>query len=253
MRSIWKGSINFGLVAIPAKLYSGTDDRRVSFHQIHSTCGTRIQMPKWCPKCGKVEAGELRKGYEVGKDQHVILEEQDFASLPLKSLKQIEVLEFVSTEPDPRAHSDSYLLSCEDTGAKAFTLFLRAMEKAGVVGIAKLTYRDREHLCIIRPYQGIMLLQTLHYADEIRDCTELRPREVTVGDKEAELALMLIERMRGELVLSRYHDDYREALERLVEAKINGQPVAATPNSPAPTGDVVDSLLASLGMVGVRA
>jgi DNA end-binding protein Ku len=241
------------MVAIPAKLYTATDDNKVSLHQYHAKCGSRIQMPKWCPVCeSKVEATEIRKGYEISDSQHIILEESDFESLPLKSLKQIEVVEFTDrSRIDIRCFDSCYFLTCEDTGAKAFTLFLKAMEKANIVAIAKLTYREREHLASIRPYDGIMLLNTLHYADELRPYGELKPRAVAVSDNELELALMLIDKMRGDFDLAKYHDDYREALEKLIEAKLTGQvlPVEA---QPAPVSDVADALLKSLQLVGVK-
>ena len=253
MRSIWKGSINFGMVAIPAKLYTATDDRRVSFHQIHAECGSRIQMPKWCPNCQrKLEAHEIKKGYEIAKDSHIILEESDFQSLPLKSLKTIEVVEFVDGHSiDARCYADCYFLTCEDTGAKAFTLFLKAMEQADLVGIAKLTYREREHLSAIMPYNGVMLLQTLHYADELRPYDELKPRTVELSDNDMELAQMLIDRMRATFDLAKYHDDYREALERLIEAKLAGKAIPIVAEK-APVGDVADALLQSLELVGTK-
>jgi len=253
-RSIWKGSINFGMVAIPAKLYTATDDKRVSFHQIHGECGSRIQMPKWCPVCDrKLEAHEIKKGYEISENQHIILEDTDFQSLPLKSLKQIEVIEFVpSSQIDVRAFDSCYFLSCEDTGAKAFTLFLKAMETANLVGIAKLTYREREHLSAVRPYDGIMLLHTLHYADELRPYQDLKPREVALADNELELAQMLIDKMKGEFDLTKYHNDYREALERLIEAKLSGEVITVAPEQ-APVTDVAEALLASLNMAGAKA
>jgi len=252
-RSIWKGSINFGMVAIPAKLYTATDDKRVSFHQIHRDCQSRIQMPKWCPKCERrVEATELVKGYELNKEQYITLEEQDFQSLPLRTLKTIEVVEFTDrSRIDIRCFDTCYFLTCEDTGAKAFTLFLKAMEKANLVAVAKLTYREREHLASIRPYDGVMLLQTLHYADELRPYDELKPRAVSLSEQEMELALMLIDKMRGDFELGKYHDDYREALERLIEAKLAGQVITA-PAEPAPVADVADALLKSLQLVGAK-
>jgi len=253
MRSIWKGSINFGMVAIPAKLFSATDDNRVSLHQYHAECGSRIQMPKWCPNCQrKLEAQEIKKGYELGENQHIILEEQDFQSLPLKSLKTIEVMEFTDrSRIDIRCFDDCYFLTCEDTGAKAFTLFLKAMEKANVVAIAKLTYREREHLASIRPYDGVMLLHTLHYADELRPYEELKPRAVAISDKEMELALMLVDKMRGDFEPGKYHDEYREALEKLIEAKLAGEVITAPAEKP-PVVDVAEALLQSISLVGAK-
>jgi DNA end-binding protein Ku len=255
-RSIWKGSINFGMVAIPAKLFTATDDKRVSFHQYHSECQSRLQMPKWCPVCQrKVETSEIKRGYELSESQHIILEEQDFQSLPLKSLKQIEVVQFVNgAEIDIRAVTDCYFLSCEDVGAKAFTLFLKAMQSANLVAIAKLTYREREHLSVIRAYDGIMLLQTLHYADELRPYDELRPRQVTISDKEMEMALALINTMTGKFDLADYHDDYREALEQLIQAKLNGEVITAPAEiAPVSDGDMVDALMRSIKMASVKA
>ena len=253
MRSIWKGSINFGMVAIPAKLYSSSDSKKVSFHQYHADCGSRIQMPKWCAVCNrKVETTEIKKGYEVSEDQHIILEESDFASLPLKSLKQIEVVEFVDGKDiDLRCYSDCYFLSCEDIGAKAFMLFLSAMQKLNVVGIAKLCYREREHLSVIRAYDSVMLLQTLHYADELRPYDEIKPRQVALSDKELELAQSLVKAMVAEFDLTSYHNEYKEAVERLIEAKLNGE-IITSPEEKAPVSDVADALIKSLEMVGVR-
>jgi len=237
------------MVAIPAKLYTATDNKRVAFHQYHKDCGGRIKMPRTCSECDKaLEAAEIEKGYEISEEQHVILTEQDFQSLPLKSLKQIEVVEFVADNSiDARAVSDSYFLACEDIGAKAFTLFLQAMEAGNLIAIAKLTYREREHLAAIRPYNGIMLLQTLHYADELRAYDELRPGTVSISDKETEMAAALVKSMTAEFDPSQYHNAYREALEKMIEAKLAGK-VIETPAEEAPVSDVADALIASLNL-----
>jgi len=241
-------------VSIPAKLYSATDDSRVNLHQYHAECGSRIKQPKWCPNCErKLEAQEIKKGYELAENQHIIVEEQDFQSLPLKTLKTIEVMEFADrSRIDIRCFDACYFLTCEDVGAKAFTLFLKAMEKANVVAIAKLTYREREHLASIRPYDGVMLLHTLHYADELRPYEELKPRQMELSDKELELALMLVDKMRGDFEFGKYHDDYREALERLIEAKLAGEVITAPAEKP-PVADVAEALLQSINLVDTKA
>jgi len=256
MRSIWNGSINFGMVTIPAKLYTAADDSRVPFHQYHAECNSRIQMPKWCPVCErKVEAAEIKRGYEINATEHIILEEADFLSLPLKSLKQIEVMEFVDgTRIDARAYSGCYFLSCDDAGIKAFTLLLEAMQTVNQVAIAKLTYRDREHLSAIRPYDGIMLLQTLHYASELRPYEELKPRQLAIiSDKEREMALALVKAMTGQFELSTYHDEYREALEQMIEAKLSGGTITIPEVKAAPVSDVADALIQSLKLVEAKA
>lgn len=242
------------MVAIPAKLYSATDDGKVSnIHQYHSECGNRIQMPKWCPVCQKrLETSEIKRGYEISKDQHITLEETDLESLPLRSLKQIEVVQFIDPAGiDVRCYTDCYLLSCEDVGARAFTLFLKVMETANLVAIAKLTYREREHLSAVRPFDGIMLLQTLHYSEELRPYDELKPRQVAISDREMEMAQMLIKAMTGQFDHKAYHNEYKEAFGKLIEAKIAGETIPAQAEK-APVSDVVEALLASLKAVGVE-
>jgi len=254
MRSIWRGAINFGLVSIPSKLYTATDDKRISFHQIHAGCGSRIQMPKWCPRCErKVEAFEISKGYEVSKDNHIILEESDLTSLPLKSVKTIEVVEFIEpTQIDVRAFADCYFLAPQDEGSFSYGLLLTVMEKTNLVAIGKLCYREREHLSSIRPYNGIMLLQTLHYADELRAYDELKPKAIAIGEKELSLALTLVNALKADSFdLSKYEDDYREALERLIEAKLSGRTIAVE-EKPVPVSSVADALIQSLQLVKAK-
>lgn len=257
MRSIWKGNINFGMVSIPAKLYTATEDGRVAFHQYHKGCGGRIKMPRKCFECGKeeLEASEIEKGYEISSTQHIILEEADFQSLPLKSLKQIEVVEFTDVASiDVRAYSSCYFLSCEDAGLKPFILFVKAMEAANLMGIAKLTYREREHLAAIRPYNELMLLHTLHYADELRPYEDLKPRQMAlISEKEQEMAITLVKAMAaGKFELAKYHNDYREALERMIEAKLSGGAIPTAEPGQPPISDVAEALIASLNLKGVK-
>lgn len=253
-RSIWKGAITFGMVAIPAKLYSATEDAKISLHQYHRECGSRISMPKFCPQCQQMlQPDDITKGYEVG-DGYVPLSEQDFQTLPLKSVKTIEVVEFVdASQIDIRCFTKPYFLAADEAGHKAYKLFLMAMEQANLVAVAKLAYREREHLTIIRPFDGVMLLQTLHYADEIRDYQDLRPQEYPISDREQELALSLVRAMStAQFELGKYHDDYRHALEQLIEAKIAGEVLPTAEPQMAPVTDVADALLASLELVGSK-
>jgi len=252
-RSIWKGAITFGMVSIPSKLYSATDDARINLHQYHKSCGSRISMPKYCPNCEQMlDAADITKGYEVGEG-YVPLTEQDFATLPLKSVKQIEVVEFVpDSQLDSRWYEKSYYIGVDGAGHKAYRLLMLAMEQAGMVAVAKLAYREREHLCIIRSHDGVLLLQNLLYADQIRDYADLRPHEYAISDKEMELARALIKAMTvSEFDHSKYHDEYRHALEQLIEAKLAGE-VLPVPDEgqKAPVEDVAAALLASLDMVG---
>jgi len=253
-RSIWKGAVTFGMVSIPSKLYSATDDPRVSLHQYHKDCGSRISMPKYCNTCqAMLQSADITKGYEIGEG-YVPLSEADFQSLPLKSVKTVEVVEFVDvSQIDVRCYDKPYFLGADEAGHKAYKLLLLAMEKANVVAVAKLTYREREHLAIIRPYDGVLLLQTLHYADELRDYSDLRPKEYPISEREVELALSLVKAMSAsQFEYGKYHNEYRHALERLIEAKIAGEVLPVAEEQPAPVADVADALLASLEMVGSK-
>jgi DNA end-binding protein Ku len=250
-RSIWKGAITFGMVAIPSKLYSATEDTDISLHQYHKECGSRISMPKYCGTCQKMlTSADITKGYEVG-DSYVPLSEADFQSLPLKSVKTIEVVEFVDeSQIDIRCYDKPYFLASDEGGYKAYKLFVHAMAESKLVAVAKLCYRERERLALVRPYQGLMLLQTLRYAEELKDFSDLRPMEYPISDKELDLAVSLVKAMAvPQFDLSKYHDEYRQALEKLIEAKIAGEVLPTVEAPPAPVSDVADALLASIKLV----
>jgi len=251
IRSLWKGTISFGMVAIPAKLFTAADDKKVQLHLLHRSCQTRIQLPKWCPSCQqKVEPTDLQRVYEFAKGQYVPLEDADLEKLPLKTLKTVEVVEFVDPKGiDPRAVEKSFFLAPdEEMGGKAFCLLLKAMEATGLCAVAKLARGEREHLALLRPYGKLLLLQTLFYADELRDPGVIPAPEMAVSERELAMALNLVKALRVEkLDLSKFHDDYREAFYTLIEAKIAGKELKAV-EAPVPTGavDLESSLMASI-------
>lgn len=248
-RAMWKGSMGFGMVSVPCKLYSATEEKTIHFNQIHQECQSRIQMPKWCPTCDrKVEAGEIVKGYPVGDDQFVLMEEQDFAALPLKSLKTIDVVAFADASIiDPRHYNKSYFVAPEDAGIKAFSLFVQAMGKVGKVGIAKLGFREKEHLATIRAFGGVILLQTLYYTDELRSVEELKPKQVEVSEREMEMAVTLLNTLAtDDLDMSQFKDEYRDVLLKVIEAKLAGQPITIQAPKEEPTMDLADALMASI-------
>jgi len=249
-RSIWKGAMGFGMVSVPVKLYSATEEKSVHFNQLHKDCNSRIQVPKWCPTCDrKVEQAEIVKGYNVGDDQYVLMDDADFTALPVKSLKTIDVVAFVEGgQIDPRHYNKPYFLAPEDAGTKAFSLFLQAMAQVNMVGICKLGYREREHLATIRAFGGVILLQTLYYADELRNPDEVTPKLVDVSEKEMEMAISLLQTLQvSDPKLGQYEDEYREALMERIQAKLNGTPiVAAEAPTEEPKLDLVDALMASI-------
>lgn len=247
-RSTWKGSIGFGLVNVPVKLFVATEEKKISFNQIHSDCNTRVQMPKWCPTCNrKVGSDEIVKGYAVGRDEYVILNENELPEI--ESTKNIEVIAFIEAdEIDPRYPLKSYFLVPEEAGLKAFALFLKAMVSVNKVAVCKLCMRDKERLATVRVFGQIMLLQTMWWADELRDTGELLQKLPAVSDKEMELASQLISNMvSGDINLGDYNDEYRDAVMSVIQAKVAGEEVPVTQvKTDKPTVDLVGALMASL-------
>jgi len=248
-RPSWKGTIGFGMVSVPVKLYPATEEKAIRFTSIHRKCQTRIQMPRWCPTCnGKVEASELVKGYEVGDKQYVLLEETDFAALPLKSLKSIEVVEFVDgSKIDARHYEKSYFVAPEDAGVKAFSLFLQAMAQVNLVGICKLVRGDKEHLATIRAFGRVILLNTLFYSEELRNAADVQVKLSEVSEREMQMAITLIKTLVSDTVdLTKYHDRYRDALMQVIQAKVSGQPLTVQAPKEEQAVDLFDTLMASI-------
>ena len=248
-RTTWKGGMGFGMVNVPVKLFTAVDEKSIDFHQMHRACGGRIKQSLVCPKCNvTVDRKDLVKGYEVGKDQYVYLEEAELASARLKSLKSIDVLEFVPAGLiDARMCQESYHVVPDEAGVKAFSLFLRAMEKVNMVGIAKLTFKTKEKLCAIRPFGKVILLQTLYYADEVKPTSEVEVKLADVSEREMTLAISLIQSLATDKAdFSKYHDEYREALKAIIQAKLDGKPFLPEVVVEEKQPDLVDALMASL-------
>lgn len=248
MRAIKSFTLGFGMVAIPVRLYGATDNKGEGLlHNIHAECKSRLKQPKFCETCDrKVEADEIVKGYEWQKGEFVTVSAEEMDSIRLESNRNINVDGFVkpSVLEDPRWIKDSYFLSPDEPGAKAFVLFAQAMEAAGVVGISKMSIRDKEQLCAISSFNGVLLLQTLHWADELRDFSEIQVF-ATVTDQEMEMATKLITAMTKDISMSDYKDEYRQALVEMLEAKLEGKSFEA-PTPKKQEADLADALLASL-------
>jgi DNA end-binding protein Ku len=238
-RAIWSGSISFGMVSIPVKLYGATESKDISFNLLHATCGTRLKQLRWCPT-DEVEVpwSETVRGYEYAKDQYVTLTDQDFEQLPLPSRHTIDLSAFVKeAEIDPVYYEKSYYLAPDERAEKPYALLLQAMEKKGLTALATITIRKKEQLCAIRPKDGAIVLETLYYPDEVR-----RPEvdiEGTKGsERELDMAFTLIELLRKPFEPEEYHDHYREALAQLIDAKLEGREVVKAP--PARETKVID-------------
>ena len=243
-RSIWKGVVSFGMVSIPVKLYGATEHKDISFRQLHEECGSKLKQQRFCPACDReVEWGEVVRGYEHSKDQHIVLADEDFEKLPLPSRHTIELAAFVEAkEIDPVFYEKSYYLEPEETGIKPFALLMHALKKKKLTAVAKIAIRNREQLCALRPYNGTLMLETLFYPDEIRVRPGAELPEMKVSDKELTMAFSLIDLMAQKFDPEQYHDDYRAALMEIIEAKLEGAEIV---EAPAPArGKIVDLMTA---------
>ena len=229
-RAIWSGSISFGMVSIPVKLYGATESKDISFHLLHATDGTRLKQLRWCPT-DEVEVpwSETVRGYEYAKDQYVILTDEDFESLPLPSKHTIDLTAFVKeSEIDPVYYEKSYYLSPDERAEKPYALLLKAMQEKELTALATITIRKKEQLCAIRPREGAIMLETLYYPDEVRQ-PEVDLEGSKVNERELEMAFTLIDLLRKPFEPEEYHDHYREALAQLIEAKLEGREVVKSP------------------------
>ncbi|MBE3589697.1 MAG: Ku protein [Firmicutes bacterium] len=232
MRSIWNGALSFGLVHIPVRLFSATEDRDVHFRQLHRADHTPIQYRRHCPACGQdVGPEDIVRGYEYLPGQFVVLEDEDLEQLPLPTQKTMEILDFVRVEEvDPIYFERSYFIAPAEGGARPFALLRAAMERTGRAGLCRVALRAKERLGLVRLYQGrALVLETLHYPDEIRQPEGLEELERLPAPSERELVIaeQLVQSLAVPFQPERYRDRYREALQELIERKVAGQELVA--------------------------
>ncbi|TRY19387.1 Ku protein [Tessaracoccus rhinocerotis] len=247
-RAIWNGSISFGLVTIPVKLYGATDDKDVSFRQVHGEDGGRVRYQRVCEKCGEVlQWGDIAKGFEASDGRMAVLTDEDFSSLPLRTLKTVDVVQFVDeAEIDDAYLQKSYYLEPQNMGQKPYVLLREALAKQDKVAVVKVALRQRESLALIRPKDDLLVMHTMFWPDELRDGEFAKPSdEVTVSDAELEMANLLIKQLEGSFDPEQYTDSYREAITEVVEAKLAGAPIPEAAGEEEGAGEVVD-LMATL-------
>jgi DNA end-binding protein Ku len=247
MQAIWKGTISFGMVTIPIKVYSATQEKDISFRQVHTEDGGRIRYRRVCEKDGQeVPYSDIGKGYELPDGRMMVLSSEDFAQLPLPSAKSIEVLEFVPIdEVDPLYFAKAYYLAADGVGAKPYVLLRDALTKTRQCALVKVAIRTRETLALLREKEGALVLQTMLWPDEVRSSEFAVPDpEVTVRDQERAMAEAYIATLEAEFDPTRYHSEYREALEELVEAKASGLEPALPQEEAPDSGEVVDLVAA---------
>jgi DNA end-binding protein Ku len=249
VRAIWKGAVSFGLVSIPVKLFSATEEHDIRFHQVHRSDGGRIKYKRTCSADGKeVSYDEIAKGYELENGETVVLTDEDFAALPLKTSREIDVLEFVPDDQvDPVMYAKTYYLEPENKATKPYVLLREALKSTDRIAIVKVALRQRESLAALRVRDDVIILQMLLWPDEVRqpdfgfldDDIEVRPQELA-------MASSLVESMAADFEPEQFHDEYREALQSLIEAKEGRAETVETPTEKVDRGGQVVDLMSAL-------
>ncbi len=253
-RSMWRGAIQFGLVTIPVKLYLATESGGIGFNLLHAKDLSRIQMKIYCPEDDEViPRSETVRGYEWSKGKYVVVTEEDLESVPLKTVRSIEIEAFVdeeqAEEKGTRFVKQAYYLEPDEVGRKAFYLLKSVLTETGKTAICKIVLKDREQLAAITPFSKTMLLTTLHWPDEIRSLEELNlpEDEIDIKPTERKMAEQLVASMASEFDPSQERDQYREALMQVIEAKVAGEkPEPAKKSEPTKIGDLMAALEASV-------
>jgi DNA end-binding protein Ku len=243
-RPIWKGAISFGLVSIPVGLYAATEDRRPSFRQLRKDDHSRIRYRRVAESDGlEVPYADIVKGYEVEKDRYVVFTDDELeAAMRAKTAGMVDVIQFVrSEEIDPIYYRQSYYLAPEKSGAKAYEILRRALMERDMVGLAKVAIREREYPATLRADDDVIVLETMHWPDEIREprFDELTDTQVEVRTEELQMAGLIIDNLTRPFDPAEWADESREAVEELAQAKLAGDEIV-TPESPAPAAGVVD-------------
>lgn len=247
-KAFWKGVISFGLVAIPVKMYVGTESKALSFHLLHKKCLTRPKQVLHCDVDNEYfSLKETVRGYEVAKEQFVVLDDSDFEKVPIRTSHAIDILGFVDAqEIDPLYYYGSHYIEPEELGAKPFQLLREALQKTGRAGISKVSFQRREHLGILRPLENILVLNTIHYDSEILPRKDLIVPTVKVTKAELDMAISLIKSMEKDFNPKDYRDEYQEALKKVVDAKLAGKKIVAPAAPKVEIGDLMEALRASL-------
>lgn len=249
-RSIWSGALSFGLVNVEVTLHTATHSRSLQFHLLNKDDHHPVQYQKIDANDGKVlDAGDLVKGYEFQKGQYVVLEEKDFDAAEIKTGRNINILNFVKIdELDPIYFQKAYVLAPTKISAKAYSLLLKVLRDDNLAAIANFVLRNKQHLCAVRAWQDVMVLETMYYSDEVIQPDELvGEAEPAVNKDEMELARILVDKLSSNFDPSRYTDEYHENLQKIIDAKIQGEEITV-PEAPErkPVVDIMSALKESV-------
>ncbi|MFD1336512.1 Ku protein [Oceanobacillus iheyensis] len=250
MHTMWKGTISFGLVNIPVKMHAATENKDIRLRQLHKKCKTPIKYEKVCPNCEEdVSNDDIVKAYEYAKNKFVVLDDEELEALKKEQEdKAVEIIDFVQLKDiDPIYFEKSYYLSPNEGGSKAYALLREALLDSGKIGIAKMMIRSKEQLAVIRVYESAIVVETIHYPDEVRAVSDVPnvPEQADVGKKELDTAKLLIDQLTTEFEPEKYKDNYRTALLELIEAKKNNEEIEVG-GEPKSTPDNVTNLMDAL-------
>ena len=254
LHTMWKGSISFGLVHIPIKLFAATEEKDIKMRHLHRECHTPIKYEKVCPACEKeIEQNEIVKGYEYEQGRFVLLEKEELDELAHENNKTIEIMDFVNLEEiDPIYFNKSYFMGPSENGEKAYMLLLQAMKESEKIGIAKITLRAKEHLAVVRGYEKGLIMETIYYPDEVRNANHVPgiPENIEVNEKELAMAKQLIEQLTTEFDPTKYTDQYRATLMDLIQGKITGNEIKVAKEVPQTNiVHLMDALQASIEQI----
>jgi len=259
MRPIWSGSIQFGLVSIPVGVYSATSSERISFNLLHKKDHGRIRNKRICEVEGKEVSNEdIVKGYEYEKGEYIEITEKDFESIAIESTKVINITDFVSgDEIDPMFFDTPYYLAPGKGANQTYLLLREALKKSGKVGIAKVAIRQREYLAAVKPHGAALMMETMHFADEITDPDDLKlpPENSKIDSRQLKMAEQLINGLSDTFDPEQYQDTYREALLKVIDDKLKGKktkPAAVHKTQSTKVVDIMDRLKESLKAVDTR-
>ncbi|MBM4761985.1 Ku protein [Bacillus sp. B15-48] len=248
MHTMWKGSISFGLVNIPIKLHTATEDKDIKLRTLHKKCHSPVKYEKVCSVCEEeLNPDDIVKAYEYTKGKFVVLEDDELENLRKENEeKAVEIMDFVSIEEiDPIYYNRSYFMSPNEGGTKAYSLLRKALEQSQKVGIAKIIIRAKEQLALVRVYENTLVMETIHFPDEVRNSVDVPnvPVEDKVTEKELETAIMLINQLTTTFEPEKYTDEYRTALLELIESKRTGKETV-TAKEKQPAANVTDLMAA---------
>lgn len=249
--TVWKGHLTFGLVSFPVKLFTAARADGISFNQLHKEDNSRIKQVIYCQAEDKpIPRSEIVKGYEYEKGHYVVVDDEDIKKMAPSTAKVMEILEFVkSSEVDPIYFESSFYIAPDQAGEKPYALLYDTLKRTGYVGVAKIAMHNREHIVIFRPGASGLLMHTMYYANEVRQVEEFRTDTSMVKEQELKLAETLVQSLAAPFEPEKYHDTYRDNLEKLIEAKVKGQEVVTPPAAePAKVIDIMEALKKSLAI-----